>query len=320
MKFWVIGLLIGILSADFGGGYAGASFRYASNAREKSLGGAMVAEQNAGYQQFSNPALLPLVKQNQLGLSYFSMSLDRSIQTFSFTKPLPPKASVAISFFRSGTTNIRGTNSLNEFTENYSVSEMFGMLSFGVSFSKRVSLGLNVRMILNELTEEYNTKSIAMDFGVRVSINDRLQLGVFNQNLFGFYQWKIDVNNDGDASDYIEELPKTWLIGSRYMWNNNFKVLSQIDLIAPPNQDMTTRLRGGVEYLYNDKFAFRMGIKQKYDSKFSDETLVFNFEPSFGIGLPITVWKNYIINFDYSFDYGSENEGMSHLFTWTMEL
>ena len=39
------------------------------------------------------------------------MSLDRSVQTLSISRPLPPSAGVSLSFFRSGTDNIVGTSS-----------------------------------------------------------------------------------------------------------------------------------------------------------------------------------------------------------------
>ena len=42
-------LFIGFLSADYGGGYAGSGFRYGSNAREFSLGGAIAADKTPGF-------------------------------------------------------------------------------------------------------------------------------------------------------------------------------------------------------------------------------------------------------------------------------
>jgi len=282
----------------------------------------MVAESNTAYQQFSNPALLPLVKRTQLGLSYFSMSLDRSIQVLSFTQPLPPKASVALSVFRSATTDIIGKNSDNEFTQNCSVSEMFGMLSFGVSFSKSVSIGINLRTVINNLTElsqeisEYNANTFSMDLGAVIKLNKVIQIGIFGNNILGSYQWK----ENGNSSSYEEMFPKIWSIGSRYLLNNNVKFLTQVDLVPPPEQDMTTRFRGGVEYTYQENINIRLGLKQKYDSQLSKETIPFNFAPSLGFGIPITIWKNKLLNFDYSLDYGNENEGLSHLFSWTMEF
>ena len=320
MRIWLIFLLGGFLLAGYGGGYAGAGFRYASNAREMSLGGALVAESNLAFQHFSNPALLSEVKQSQFGLSYFEMSLDRSIQVFSFTKPLPPKAAVGISFFRSATDEILGKNSLNEDTEILSVSEMYGMLSFGVSFSNRFSIGINFRAILNKFIEEYDSKSIAMDFGIRLGINDKIQMGIYGKNIFGFYQWKVDTNKNGITSDYVERFPQIWSIGCRYIISKNIKILMQNDMIIPPEQELTTRFRLGAEYFYNQKAYVRVGIKQKYDVHYYKEPIKFNFSPSFGVGLPITRWSDNNVIINYSLDTGSENEGLSHLFTWVLEL
>ena len=61
---------MGLLSADYGGGYARSGFRYGSNAREFSLAGALVADKNPGFYAFSKPALFHLSKDNHIGISY----------------------------------------------------------------------------------------------------------------------------------------------------------------------------------------------------------------------------------------------------------
>ena len=107
--------------ADYGGGYAGAGFRYGSNAREFSLAGALIADKTPGFNPFSNPALLQFSKSNHIGLSINSMSLDRSVQSFSFSRRLPPSAGVGVAILRAGTDNIQGRNFENQITETFSV-------------------------------------------------------------------------------------------------------------------------------------------------------------------------------------------------------
>ena len=69
-------LKIQILNGEIVGGYAGSELRYGTNAREISLGGALVALSNSGFRQFSNPALVSSVQSSEIGISLFSMSLD----------------------------------------------------------------------------------------------------------------------------------------------------------------------------------------------------------------------------------------------------
>ena len=90
----------------------GSSYRYGTNARGFSLGNSLVSSYNKGYNSFTNPSLLGLVKSNEYGFSSFPMSLDRSIQTFSISIPVPPLATVALSFFKSGVKDIPSRNSL----------------------------------------------------------------------------------------------------------------------------------------------------------------------------------------------------------------
>ena len=84
----LIFIIVSFLQAEYGAGYAGSGFRYGSNAKEVALGSALVAEPNIGFSSFSNPASLSLAKSIQFGFSYQDMSLDRSIQSFSFVKNL----------------------------------------------------------------------------------------------------------------------------------------------------------------------------------------------------------------------------------------
>ena len=144
MRLPCILIIIGVVFADYGGGYAGSGFRYGSNAREFSLAGALVADKTPGFHTFSNPALLQFTRSNQVGVSFQNMSLDRSIKSFSFAKRLPPNAGVGLALLQSGTDNIQGKNSMNQDTELFSTKEIEGVMSFGVAFGSKFALGINI--------------------------------------------------------------------------------------------------------------------------------------------------------------------------------
>ena len=115
MKYLYITILICSFSfSDYLGGYPGAGFRYSTNAREMSLGNAIISEYNQGFNSFSNPALLSNIKKYEFGTSYFLMSLDRYIQVLSVARNLNNSAGASISIFRSGVNHIEGKDFSNQ--------------------------------------------------------------------------------------------------------------------------------------------------------------------------------------------------------------
>ena len=121
MRFFGILFILNILFADYGGGYAGSGFRYGSNAREFSLAGSLVADKTPSFYAFSNPALLQFSRYNHIGISFQKMSLDRSIQSLSFSRRLPPNAGIGLAILQSGTDNIMGRDGMNNETEHYNL-------------------------------------------------------------------------------------------------------------------------------------------------------------------------------------------------------
>ena len=104
MRLLGILFMLNLVLADYGGGYAGSGLRYGSNAREFSLAGALIADKTPGFYAFSNPALLQFARNNHIGISFQTMSLDRSIHSFSYARRLPPNAGVGLAILRSGLT------------------------------------------------------------------------------------------------------------------------------------------------------------------------------------------------------------------------
>ena len=53
---------------------------------------------------------------------------------------------------------------------------------------------------------------------------------------------------------------------------------------------------------------------------YNEEKNSINLKPSFGAGIPIKVWKKQYLQMDYALDLGSVGEGLSHLFSFSMQL
>ncbi len=323
MKNQYLILLVGLLFADYGGGYAGSSFRYGSNAREFSLSGALVADKTSGFYAFSNPALLKYVRSNQLDLSYQAMSLGRSIQSMCFLKPLPPSAGVGISIFRSSTGNIMGKNSMNENTQIFSSQDILGIISFGVSFSTKIGLGLNIKTFFSsiapEIVETQSSSGLGIDLGLLYKYNRNIILGAVMENMTGSYNWKITKNSDQDS--YEEVLPKIIKLGISYKGIKQTSIYFQKDMIKiPTNEKFNFRSRLGIEYQLLSGINIRWGVRQivgAITSKTKNDKL---FSMSYGIGIPLKLWNSKFSRLDYALDPGSVGEGISHLFSFHVKF
>jgi hypothetical protein len=188
MRFPPIIVIIGVVFADYGGGYAGSGFRYGSSAREFSLAGALIADKTPGFHAFSNPALLQFTKSNQVGVSFQNMCLDRAIKSFTFAKRLPPNAGVGLALLQSGTDNIQGKNSMNQDTELFSSSEIEGIISFGVGLGPKFALGINIKALFTTMYEDYKGNGISGDIGFIYKLDRQLLLGGIMKNLNASYK------------------------------------------------------------------------------------------------------------------------------------
>ena len=316
--FWIL-LFMNIVVADYGGGYAGSGFRYGSNAREFSLGGALVADKTPGFYAFSNPALLQFTRSNQVGVSFQNMSLDRSIKSFSFAKRLPPNAGVGLALLQSGTDNIQGKNSMNQDTELFSSSEIEGIISFGVGLGSKFALGINIKALFTTIYEDYKGNGISGDIGFIYKFNRHLFIGGIIKNLNASYNWKVIIGED--ERSYEENFPLEYSMGLAYSGIKGVSLFIQEDIMVTPNDDVNYRTRIGSEYKLKNKIKLRGGLKQSRGAV-PEGTKIdgINLKPTFGVGAPLKVWQKQYIQLDYALDLGSVGEGLSHLFSFSLKF
>ena len=330
MKKTILILQLSLLFADYGGGYAGSGFRYGSNAREFSLAGAIVADKSPGFYAFSNPALLQFARTPQIGLSLQSMSLDRSIQTFSYVKNLPPSAGVGLALLRYGTNNIIGRDNMNRETEIFSVAETEAIMSFGVAFGRKLAVGINIKIFFQSMAPEImenfggnkNGNSISWDFGIIYKLNRRLILGGKFEDLNGSYNLsKLEDFCDDKERDFQEYSPKTIKLGISYTGFKGIAIYFQEDIVSIPDKYINYRYRLGMEYRLTNGIKLRGGFKQARGALTSDEEKPnYNFKPTLGAGVPVEIWEKQYMQMDYALDLGSVGEGLSHLFSFSMKL
>ena len=315
-----------ILNAEIVGGYSGSELRYGSNAREFSMGGALVALTNPGFRQFSNPALISMVSKNEIGISLFSMSLDRTIQSFVYSQHLPPKAGLGLAIFKSGTQNIIGRNTIGEVTENFSVSEFLGILSFGVQFSTKTSLGLNLRVSTSNILDEIDNNSISIDLGGIYLLSDNINFGMRITNIIGKYKWQYDlIDTEKNYSIYI---PKIVSIGSKYRLNQSLVFVSQLDIPILPIVKENIGYNAGIlqnndkiEWVISDNgLIFKFGLEKSFSNLSKLRLGINSNKISMGLGTQLLIWEKYNFHFDYAVDPGIMEEGISHNFSWRINL
>ena len=288
--------------------YAGASSRYGYSARSFALSDAMIADEYHIFQSFSNPSSLNQCNGTNYGISFFNMSLNRSIQTFYFSKGLPGEAGLSVAILRAGVSEFMGKDSFNNSTHGISMSDYYGLLSFGLK-----GFGLSIKMHYSNLhvndshADKYSGNSIILDFGWSKSfIEDQLRIAFKAENIVNPYlNWEVDIA-DGFSHSYSEDYPLILSIGSMYKINEHHRFLAQYDKINVENGYFLLS-RFGYEYNSFKNYFIRLGLKGQDNFR-----LGFGYNFSSNDNIPLIM--------DYSLDLGSKNEGISHLFTWSLNL
>tara|TARA_B110000263_G_scaffold55527_1_gene47003 strand:- start:991 stop:1932 length:942 start_codon:yes stop_codon:yes gene_type:complete len=307
----IILICIGCLNAS-----PGASYQYGYSARSVSLSSAMVADTYHTFQSFSNPALLNQCIGKNYGLSYFMMSLDRSLQTFYYSQKLAGNAGLSAAILRTSVGEFMGKDSFNNPTNELSNSDYYGLLSFGVGTKKGSGVGLSMRIHYSNLyvnethIDKYTGTSITVDFGGVFSVNSKFRLGFKMQNLLNPYiNWDVD-RGDGLSYAYDETYPLIISLGSRMeLWEqSNLLIQKDLYLLDDNSNVYKDFFRLGYESFINDAIAFRIGVRLQTESKLS-----------LGFGYKFDINQMPLI-LDYAVDLGSKGEGVSHLFTWSIDL
>lgn len=240
-----------------------------------------------------------------------SLPMDRSIQTLSITKSLPPSAGIALSLYRSATSNIQGRDLMNQFSEDIDVSNYMGMLSFGLAPSKKVALGLNVKTYLIQFVDDHSANGIGIDLGLRLTPMDNLVFALKLENISAEMNWKVEVGDEQRQS--VESLPLNLGVGCAYQYSKT-KLYFQQDIISVDGGEYFYRTRVGSEMdvgpiiLYVGSYQNRGEFINEYNN-LKDLVFTGGFVLKRGDrwGLPLQL--------NYGFDVGKAGEGMGHMFT-----
>lgn len=296
-KLFIILLFSLLLSSETSS--VGSAFRYGADAKGISLSGAMVSVYNDGFNVFSNPAFISQSKKHEFGLSYFLMSLDRSIQSISYSRGISSNAGIGLSFLRTAVTNIKQTDTDNNILGSLEYWEGFAAMSFGLK-TKKLSVGGNLKVYQNHL-HDYVANAIGFDLGMNYYLNDEINLALCAKNIGAEYKWDFDED---------EKIPLITSFGLSYANKhtllNDYTFTMQFDF----NESDYEMYRLGLEINPYKLIKFRFGIKESNDRDINN---------LFYLGLGYKMQSNLYgkINVDYALDPGTLGEGVTHLFSFT---
>ena len=289
--------------------YAGSTYEYGYCARSFSLSSTLVADNYHSFNSLSNPALLNQSKGKIFSLSYYALSLDRSMQTFYYSQKLAGNAGLSIAILRTSSGEFIGTDSFNNPTNELSNKDYYGLLSFGVGSKNGTGIGLSMRLhysnlYVNELhIDKYTGNSITLDLGGLININSKLRIGMKLSNFLNPYlTWDID-RGDGLSNSYQEEYPFIISYGAYFNIDEKSNLFFQYNSVKEKIYQSTAI---GYEYISHDNLILRFGCTDDID-------ITFGFGYNFNI-------KQIPLILDYAVDLGSQGEGVSHLFTWSIGL
>ena len=278
---------------------AGAAFRYGTNAKEVSLSGATVSIYNSGFNAFSNPAFISKSKKHEFGLSYFLMSLDRSIQSISYSRSISPSAGIGLSFLRTSVDKITQTDLDNNIIGTLDYFETLAAMSFALNINK-LSVGSNLKIYQNHL-HNYTADGIGFDIGLNYSLNNKFNLAFCTKNIGATYKWDYDQD---------EDIPVITSFGASYQDThsklNDIIITMQFDY----KDSEYEKYKLGVEINPFRIIKLRFGLKENSSDDVSH--LIY-----FGAGYRLQSEMLGNMNIDYALDPGAVGEGITHLFSFT---
>ena len=137
------------------------------------------------------------------------------------------------------------------------------------------------------------------------------------KNLNASYNWKVLI--DEEERSYEEKFPQTHSLGMAYSGIKGTSLFFQEDIMIIPSDNVNYRSRFGSEFRLSNKVKIRLGAKQSWGALPAGTKLDgMNIKPTFGVGVPIKVWKRQYIHLDYALDLGSVGEGVSYLFSFSL--
>lgn len=290
----------GCLAGDGEVGTHGAQFlKLGVGGRAVAMGGAFVGLADDASAIYWNPAGLASVSGTELSFIHLAWLQDIAYEYFAVAQPIEKRGVVGFSISFLHMDKLQGRDRQGEPTPDFSVSDMAITLGFGREINGGLLVGGSIKSI-NERIEDRNAFGLAFDLGCLY------QTPVKNLFLGGVVQsWGRDIA-------FVEEsfgLPTVFKLGASYRHTLAGNPMNlAVDLYSPT--DNKTCLHSGMEYVYKNTMAGRIGYKNGSD-------LTDTAGLSFGFGLMTARTQTYRI--DYAF-VPQGVLGNSHTFSFSISF
>ncbi len=311
-KLWIILLLLFLIPELAWGqaktGTAGAQFlELGVSARAVGMGNAFLAVADDASAIYYNVAGLTQLSQREIILTHVDYPADITYDFGGLAYPLTKLGGVlglGFYFLNAGDMDITTPHDPLPGTEwssgqTFSAKEYAVSLSYGRRLTERFSIGTTLKLI-DELYEEERATGWAADIGT-----------MYNT---GFRNFKIGMvmSNFGSDLKFIQEeypLPITFKFGvsMEVIKLGDHKALVDLELGHP--NDNLEKFNGGVEYLFQDLLALRIGSQSGYDTG----------DISVGAGIKVPFYNKTKLKVDYGYyDFGNLSE--VHRFTLNLSF
>ena len=288
------------LAGDGNAGTRSAQFlKLGLGGRAAAMGGAFLGLADDASAVYWNPAGMAGVDRTQIGFMHLSWLQEIAYEYFALVWPIKKRVGVGFGISYLHMDEFQGRDEYGEPTSDFSASGMAVTLGLGREITDGLLLGGSIKSI-DERIEGRNAFGLAFDFGClwRTPV-DNLFLGGVIQN------WGKDMT-------FVEEsfgLPRIFRLGASYRRSlAGNPVNLGLDVSSPADDE--TRLHSGIEYVYENTIAARMGYNSGSD-------LGKRAGLSFGLGLAAT--KSWTYRIDYAF-VPQGVLGNSHTFSFSISF
>lgn len=320
LEKWVFFITMSMITSVFAagdGGYAGSFLRMGVGSRARALGDAYTAVADGAGSILYNPAVLPHTQSRQAIVSLAFMPLDRNLDYVAFATPLRPNvgdastppmnAGLGIAWVHAGVDQIDGRDSAGRHTQYYSNSEHAFYMSFAVSPSDYLSIGVSGKVLYNRMPglerqdNPLTSSGFGLDFGVYSNPFKSLTLGLAVKDIMSKYTWSTDkVYEHGTSTTY--DFPQIIRMAAAV------QVLPEIFLLladVETSDKQNPRYHFGSELSYPDLGALRLGL---------DHDMF-----TFGIGFYLNI-LDIDTQLGYAFINGHDSINADHVVTWVFNF
>jgi len=252
----LLGMTPAAVAGDLSGGLPGEWLSRWTGARTVGMGGAYVAWAQEPLGALWNPAGLSRMDRNEVHFETARLFEDTAVQGFAFAVPGRTLPSFGLSIVSLSSGDFEKTNDLNEPLGTFGEGDMAFLFSAARSFSPRLSIGTNVKVVRQSI-DEFDGSGVGMDLGVLWNVTRTVRLGASVQNI-------------GGPGIKLRETEETWPtelrggIATPFLRGRGL-LSAEVHHVA----GLGASVRGGTEYWIHPSMALRFGYEDAPAGGFS---------------------------------------------------